>query len=62
MARADARMQQVRGLLAHVAVQSYVTGGSTSFFARLANSDQSNVVLRQQYLRFTASDQREVMG
>ncbi|MBA3267441.1 MAG: hypothetical protein H0T70_04180, partial [Acidimicrobiia bacterium] len=62
MARADARMQQARGLLAQVAVQSYVTGGSNSFFAHLANSDQSNVVLRQQYLRFTASDQREVMG
>ena len=62
VARADARMQQAQGLLAQVAVQSYVTGGSTSFFAKLANSDNSNVVLRQQYLRFTASDQREVMG
>jgi len=62
MARADARMQQARGLLAQVAVQSYVSGGSTSFFAHLAGSNNDTVVLRQQYLRFTASDQRDVMG
>jgi len=62
MAAADARMQHAQGLLAQVAVQSYVTGGSTSFFAHLAGSDSNNVVLRQQYLRFTASDQRDVMG
>ncbi len=62
MARADARMQQARGLLAQVAVQSYVTGGSSSFFAHIAGSNNDNLVLRQQYLRFTASDQRDVMG
>ncbi|MEN3316298.1 MAG: peptidoglycan DL-endopeptidase CwlO [Acidimicrobiaceae bacterium] len=62
LAQADGRMQAAKSLLAQVAIQSYVTGGSTSFFAHLAHSDQGDLVLRTQYLRFTASDQRDVMG
>lgn len=62
LAQADGRMQAAKSLLAQVAVQSYVNGGSTSFFAHLAHSDQGDLVLRTQYLRFTASDQRDVMG
>ena len=62
LARADERMRAARGLLAHAAVQAYVSGGTTSFFAHLARSDNDNLVLRQQYLRFTAADQRSVLG
>ncbi|MDQ6797313.1 MAG: NlpC/P60 family protein, partial [Actinomycetota bacterium] len=62
LARADERMQSAKGVLAQVAVQSYVSGGSTSFFAHLASSNQDDLVLRTQYLRFTAADQRDALG
>ena len=62
LARADDRMRAARGLLAHAAVQAYVSGGTSGFFAHLARSDNDNLVLRQQYLRFTAADQRSVLG
>jgi peptidoglycan DL-endopeptidase CwlO len=62
LARADERMRAARGILAHAAVQAYVTGGTNRFFSHLARSDNDNLVLRQQYLRFTAADQRAVLG
>ncbi len=62
LARADERMQSAKSVLAQVAVQSYVSGGSTSFFAHLASSNQDDLVLRTQYLRFTAADQRDALG
>ena len=62
LARADERMRAARGLLAQAAVHAYVSGGGGSFFAHLARSDNDNLVLRQQYLRFTAADQRSVLG
>ncbi|HWC10295.1 MAG TPA: NlpC/P60 family protein [Acidimicrobiales bacterium] len=62
LARADERMRAVRGLLAQAAIQAYVSGGSGTFFSRLARSDNDNLVLRQQYLRFTAADQRSALG
>ncbi len=62
LAKADERMQTAKGVLAQVAVQSYVTGGSTSFIAHLASSNQDDLVLRTQYLRFTAADQRDALG
>ena len=62
LARADGRMRAARALLAHAAVQAYVTGGTSSFFSHLARSENDNLVLRQQYLRFTAADQRSVLG
>jgi cell wall-associated NlpC family hydrolase len=62
MARADERMRFARSLLAHAAVQSYVTGGMSTLFSHLAHSDNGDLVLRQQYLRFTAADQRDVLG
>jgi len=62
LAKADQRMQTAKGVLAQVAVQSYVSGGSTSFIAHLASSNQDDLVLRTQYLRFTAADQRDALG
>jgi peptidoglycan DL-endopeptidase CwlO len=62
LARADERMRAARGLLAHAAVQAYVSGGTNSFFSHLARSDNDTLVLRQQYLRITAADQRSVLG
>ena len=62
LARADERIRAARGLLAHAAVQAYVSGGTSGFFSHLARSDNDNLVLRQQYLRVTAADQRSVLG
>ncbi len=62
LAKADERMQTAKSVLGQVAVQSYVSGGATSFFAHLASSNQDDLVLRTQYLRFTAADQRDALG
>ena len=62
LVRADERLRAAKGLLAQAAVQAYVTGGTSTLFAHLARSTSDDVVLRQQYLRFTAADQRSVLG
>ncbi|HEX2274259.1 MAG TPA: NlpC/P60 family protein [Acidimicrobiales bacterium] len=62
LARADERMRQARNLMARTAVLSYVHGGSVSVLANLARSTNNDLVVRQQYLRFTAADQRQALG
>jgi len=62
MARADERLRSARGIMAQAAVLAYVHGGSNTVLTRLIRSDHRDVVLRRQYLRFTAADQREVLG
>lgn len=62
LARADSRMRAAKGLMAQAAVQAYITGGSANLFSHLAHSDNNDLVVRQQYLRFTAADQSDVIG
>ena len=62
LGRADERMRQARNLMARTAVLSYVHGGSVSVLANLARSTNNDLVVRQQYLRFTAADQRQALG
>jgi peptidoglycan DL-endopeptidase CwlO len=61
--RSDERMTLVRGRLAQAAVIAYTGGGSNAFLNLLArNADPTQTVVRQQYLRVIASDQRAVLG
>jgi cell wall-associated NlpC family hydrolase len=62
MAASDARLQQVKGRLAQAAVLAYVQGGSTSMLGHLARGGQDDMIVRTQYLRVTASDQRQIIG
>jgi cell wall-associated NlpC family hydrolase len=62
LARADERMREARGLMARAAVLSYVHGGSISVLSNLTRSTNNDLVIRQQYLRFTAADQRQALG
>lgn len=62
LARADERLRSAKGLMAQAAVLAYVHGGSNSVLSQLVRSDHGDLVLRQQYLRFTAADQRDVLG
>ncbi|MDQ4068816.1 MAG: NlpC/P60 family protein [Actinomycetota bacterium] len=62
LARSDQRLQEVRGRLAHAAVLAYVHGGSNFMLAKLARGGQDDMVVRTQYLRVTAADQRRVIG
>ncbi len=62
LARSDERLQLVRGRLAQAAVLAYVHGGSNSLISKLARGSQDNMVVRTQYLRVTAADQRRVIG
>ena len=55
------RMQDVRRRLAQVAVLAYVSGGTTSRVAQITRGG-SDLVVRSQYLRLTAADQRQVVG
>src|SRR5205085_5477950 len=50
------------GRLANAAVAAYVHGGASSFIGNMARSDGDNMIVRQQYLRVTASDQRQIIG
>lgn len=61
LGRSQGRMAEVRGRLAHAAALAYVHGGSNSMLSHLARVD-GDVVVRRQYLRVTAIDQREVIG
>lgn len=60
--RADQKFQAIKGSLADAAVWAYVTGGSNRSFTNLARSTNSDLVVRQQYLQFTAADQHRIMG
>lgn len=62
VARSDERLQQVRGRLATAAVLAYVHGGSNAMIGRLARGGQDDMIVRTQYLRVTAADQRRVIG
>ncbi|HUQ62149.1 MAG TPA: NlpC/P60 family protein [Acidimicrobiales bacterium] len=62
VARADERFQKARGVLSEAAVWAYVTGGSNRSITNLARSTNSDLVVRQQYLQFTAADQKRIMG
>ena len=62
VARSDQRLQVMRGRLATAAVLAYVHGGSNSMLGRLARGNQDDMIVRTQYLRITAVDQRRVIG
>jgi cell wall-associated NlpC family hydrolase len=62
LASSDQRLQDVKGRLAQAAVLAYVDGGSTSFLGHLAQGGADDMIVRSQYLRITATDQRQVIG
>ena len=62
VARSDERLQVVRGRLATAAVVAYVHGGNNALIGKLVRGNQSDMVVRTQYLRVTAADQRRVIG
>jgi cell wall-associated NlpC family hydrolase len=62
VARSDERLQLVRGRLAQAAVLAYVHGGSNSMIGKLARGSQDDMIVRTQYLRVTAADQRRIIG
>jgi cell wall-associated NlpC family hydrolase len=62
LARSDERLQVVRGRLAAAAVLAYVHGGSNSLIGHLARGGQDDMIVRTQYLRVTAADQRQIIG
>ena len=61
VARSDERLQVMRSRLATAAVLAYVHGGSNSMLGRLARGNQDDMIVRTQYLRITAVDQRRVI-
>jgi len=62
VARSDERLQSVRARLATAAVLAYVHGGNNSLIGKLARGTQDDMVVRTQYLRVTAADQRRIIG
>jgi cell wall-associated NlpC family hydrolase len=62
VARSDERLQAVRARLATAAVLAYVHGGSNAMIGKLARGGQDDMIVRTQYLRITAADQRRVIG
>lgn len=65
LTRAEHRMGVVRQRLAQAAVLAYVQGGSSTMLGQLARpgaGGSGEMVVRRQYLRMTAIDQRQLMG
>ena len=63
VARSDERLKLVKGRLAAAAVAAYMHGGSTSILSTMARSGKPNeTIVRHQYLRVTAADQRSIIG
>lgn len=62
LAQSDQRLQLVKGRLAEAAVLAYVHGGSNSMIGHLARGGQDDMIVRTQYLRVTAADQRRIIG
>ena len=62
LARSDQRLQLVRGRLVQAAVLAYVHGGSNALISKLVRGGQDDMVIRTQYLRITAADQRRIIG
>jgi peptidoglycan DL-endopeptidase CwlO len=61
VARSDERLRTTRATLASAAVLAYVHGGSNSMIGKLARGSQDDMIVRTQYLRVTAADQRQVI-
>jgi cell wall-associated NlpC family hydrolase len=61
VARSDQRLQEVRGRLASAAVLAYVHGGNNSMIGKLARGGKDDMIVRTQYLKVTAADQRQVI-
>ena len=62
LARSEERMQSVRSRLAQTAIVAYMQGGSNSLLNQLAKGTGDDMIVRRQYLRVTAADQRKVIG
>ena len=62
VARSDQRLQVTRAALAAAAVLAYVHGGTNSLIGHLARGGKDDLIVRSQYLRVTAADQRQVIG
>ena len=63
VARSDDRLKQVKDRLAAAAVLAYMHGGSTSILSTMARSGVPNeTIVRHQYLRVAADDQRSIIG
>ncbi len=63
VARSDDRLAEVKKRLAAAAVSAYMHGGSMSLLSTMARSGKANeTIVRHQYLRVTAADQRSVIG
>ena len=62
VARSDERLQVVRNRLAQAAVLAYVHGGNNAFIGQFVRGGKDDMVVRTQYLRVTASDQRQIIG
>ncbi|HEX7276752.1 MAG TPA: hypothetical protein VF244_05200, partial [Acidimicrobiales bacterium] len=63
VARSDERLKVVKNRLAAAAVAAYMHGGSTSILSTMARSGKPNeTIVRHQYLRVTAADQRSIIG
>ena len=62
VARSDERLQRARARLATAAVLAYVHGGNNALIGKLVRGSQNDMVVRTQYLRVTAADQRRVIG
>lgn len=59
--RSQQRMDEARSRMAQAAVLAYVHGGSNAMLSKLTTLN-SDAVVRHQYLRITALDQREMIG
>ena len=62
VARSDEHLRSVRARLATSAVLAYVHGGNNALIGKLVRGSHDNMVVRTQYLRVTAADQRRVIG
>ena len=62
VARSDDRLKLVKDRLASAAIASDMHGGASSFIGNMARADGDNMIVRQQYLRVTASNQRDIIG
>ncbi|MDQ3897509.1 MAG: hypothetical protein M3326_09770, partial [Actinomycetota bacterium] len=62
LARSDERLQVVRSRMVETAVLAYVHGGNNAFIGRFVRGGKDDIVVRTQYLRVTAADQRRVIG
>ena len=61
IASANDRFAKARVRLARHAVSAYVHGGSSSIVERLAQSDGSDLTLRNQYIETAAAEEREAI-